>query len=183
MNAYFVALEIPDNIRQSLTSLVGDLAGVYWLATEQYHITLSYFGQVRDDLLDDLVSSLSRLKHRPMTLSLDSVRLHPQSGEPRAIVTDLVKNDALDDLRKKINRTAGQSGLDRKRQRFYPHVTIGRFAVQGRLMSRPELLGGYLAARAQYESDPFEVYSFGLYSSRRTGEGTEYETVREYELL
>lgn len=183
MNAYFVALELPDNIRQDLTSLTGDLAGVHWLATEQCHITLSYLGPIGTDMIDDLVASLGRVKHKPMRLSLGSVRLHPPSGEPRAIVTEVLKSEALEGLRKKINRAAMESGLERRRQRFDPHVTLGRFAERGRLMSRPETLGDYLVARAQYASDPFDIYSFSLYSSRRSSQGSEYELVSEFELI
>lgn len=183
MNAYFVALPMPDYILPELTSLVGDLAGVRWLSTEQYHITLAYLGPIGDDFLDDLVPALAQVKHRPMTLALESVLLYPESGEPRAIVTNLAGNESLDSLRRKINRAALEAGLEQKRKRFKPHVTIGRFAVHGRLMSRPDQLGDFLAARAPYASEPFEVYSFRLYSSCRTGEGVEYETVREYELI
>lgn len=183
MNAYFAALALPDQIQAELATLVGDLAGVYWLESPNYHITLAYFGPLNDETAGDLGRALSQIKQKPLTLRLGTVRLNPESGEPRAIVVQVKQDDRLDALRQKVNRSAIEIGLERKRERYAPHVTLGRLSPNGRALDHPDYLAQFLAERATFHTEPFDLFSFGLYLSRKTSSGHQYEQTAEYDLI
>ena len=46
----FVAIDLPQSIRESLLDLDPHLQGARWTSVEQMHLTLGFFGNVTEDV-------------------------------------------------------------------------------------------------------------------------------------
>ena len=64
MPRLFTGLEIPDDIRESLSMLRGGLPGARWIDPENYHITLRFVGDVDDVIAREIVFMLGQVQRR-----------------------------------------------------------------------------------------------------------------------
>ncbi|PYL06132.1 MAG: RNA 2',3'-cyclic phosphodiesterase, partial [Verrucomicrobia bacterium] len=46
----FVAIDLPESTRQLLASVDPQIRGVRWIEPTQMHLTLTFFGDVEDDI-------------------------------------------------------------------------------------------------------------------------------------
>ena len=65
MPRLFIGLEIPDDVRQTLSLLRGGLPGARWIDPENYHLTLRFIGDIESGLAHEIVSMLGRVNRRP----------------------------------------------------------------------------------------------------------------------
>ena len=89
----FAAIAVPEEIAEPLARRQQPLPGARWRPLGTLHITLRFFGEVREDVADDLDSALSVIAVSPFALSLEGVgvfgegawsQLQPQREGPRA---------------------------------------------------------------------------------------------------
>src|SRR5512136_114839 len=87
----FIALPIPDDIKDSLQSAIlklkGKNHGVRWVKPEGLHITLKFLGDIHEDLLGTLSVELDRAaqNHHALKLSLSSCGAFPNVRRPRVV--------------------------------------------------------------------------------------------------
>ncbi len=67
----FAALAVPDEIAQGLARRQAGLEGARWRTAEQLHVTLRFFGEVREDVARDLDAELSTLGGGPFKIVLE----------------------------------------------------------------------------------------------------------------
>ena len=65
MPRLFTAIEIPSDAALSLSLLRGGLPGARWIDTENYHITLRFFGDVEGHVADEIANAFDRIR-RPI---------------------------------------------------------------------------------------------------------------------
>ena len=85
MPRLFTGLEIPDDIRQSLSMLRGGLPGARWIDPENYHLTLRFVGDVDDVIAREIVFMLGKVRRGGFELRLDGVSSFG-GRKPRAVV-------------------------------------------------------------------------------------------------
>jgi 2'-5' RNA ligase len=172
----FVALEIPKEIRDRLFLLQGGVPGARWSTPQQYHLTLRFIGEVDEASAGDIEDVLTTLRVPPFTLELAGV------GEfggklPRALWVRVRNSADLSHLQKKIETAMQRLGLPAEERKFTPHVTLGRLRN-----SPPEKVMEFLAHKALFASDAFEVKSFALFSSHLSSAGAVYNVEGVYSL-
>ncbi|HMO43334.1 MAG TPA: 2'-5' RNA ligase family protein, partial [Phenylobacterium sp.] len=69
----FAALAVPDEIALAIAPRQQGLEGARWRPAEALHITLRFFGEVREDVAHDLDGELTRVSGKPLTLTLEGV--------------------------------------------------------------------------------------------------------------
>lgn len=168
MPRLFAALEIPHNAALSLSLLRGGLHGARWIETEDYHITLRFFGDIDNRMADELVRSLDHIKRNPFRIRLSSINVF-RSKTPHSLYARVEPCEELTLLQSDIDRTAKRLGIATDKVKFTPHVTIARL----KRVKLDDLLG-YLSSRGNFSTDAFPVNRFVMMSSRKSVGGGPY---------
>ena len=164
MTRLFVAIELPNEVRDRLWRACCDVPGARWTEAEQMHLTLRFVGEVDELVFRDVEGALEEVRGAPFELEMRGVGHFPPRGEPRVLWAGIVRSDALVSLQKRVESAVERGGVPRDGRRFSPHVTLARLA------GTPErTVGSWLAMNGLLRSDPFEVREFHLFSSRLGG--------------
>ena len=58
----FLALDLPDDVRQRLAGICNGVPGVRWVAAQNLHLTLRFIGEVEEPRLPDIDAALSSVR-------------------------------------------------------------------------------------------------------------------------
>ncbi|MFN3889978.1 MAG: RNA 2',3'-cyclic phosphodiesterase [Beijerinckiaceae bacterium] len=175
MPRLFTGLEVPDDVAFRLSMLRGGVSGAKWIEPSDYHLTLSFIGNVDVGTASDLHDELAQIETPELT-----VRLHELGsfgGErPRSIVALAEPASDLLALQGHNDRALRRAGVEPERRKYTPHVTIARLkgapapAVAAFLGERPIQPMAFVARR------------FVLYSARTSQGGGPYVVEAAYPL-
>lgn len=173
----FAAIAVPEDIGQPLTSRMHGLDGARWRPQEALHITLRFFGDVRERVAEDLDIELATLARPAFGLSLDGVGAFGEGRDIHAVWAGVDRSEPLHGLASRCETAARRAGLKGEGRAYRPHVTMA-------YLSRPDpvAVAGWLEANSLLQSPMFAVDRFGLYSSHQTSEGSRYVLEAEYRL-
>ena len=127
MPRLFTGLEIPDDIRESLSMLRGGLPGARWIDPENYHLTLRFVGDVDDVVAREIVFMLGQVQRRGFELRIDGVSSFG-GRKPRAVVATVASSPAVMELQAEHERLMQRIGIEPEGRKFTPHVTLARLA-------------------------------------------------------
>ncbi|HEY1752269.1 MAG TPA: RNA 2',3'-cyclic phosphodiesterase [Caulobacteraceae bacterium] len=173
----FAAIAIPFDIGAGLVRRQQGLPGARWRPTEAFHITLRFFGEIAESLADDLDAELSAVGGEALTLALEGVGSFQDGDDIHAVWAGVAENAALRRLAARCESAARRAGLAADRRAWRPHVTLAYLR-----RAEPARVAAWIQGHNLLQSPPFRVASFGLYSSRLSGEGSRYAVEREYPL-
>lgn len=172
----FVALPLPDQLRDRLAALGEGLPGARWVAPENLHITLRFLGELDGREASDVDAALAGIDVERFSVSLVGVDCFGDR-KPRSLWVGVESNPALTRLQAKIEKAIQRAGLPPERRKFKPHVTLARFT------SHPgERLSAYVIRHALFRAAPFPVDHFVLYSSFLSHNGAIYSPEATYPL-
>jgi len=172
----FVALEIPESVRERLLTLQGGIPGARWAADRQMHLTLRFIGEVDENVAHDIDDALLTIRAPGFTLELSGVGEFGGKN-PRALWAGVRSNDALMHLQKKIETALQRIGLEPEARKFSPHVTLARLKAAPR-----EKVMAFLSHYALFTSGPIPIDQFVLFSSHQGTGGSVYHAERMYRL-
>lgn len=132
----FIALPIPDNLRETLRTAISALRekndGVKWVRPESVHITLKFLGNINEDLVGPLARELDTAASFCPELSLyfSGFGVFPNPRRPRVIWVGLKGDIAqLGELASSIDKGCAKLGLNPEKRPFNAHITLGRLKV------------------------------------------------------
>ena len=172
----FVALSIPDDVRARLILLQSGLRGARWRPPENFHLTLSFIGEVDEPLMADLALALNAIDAPGFALTLAGCG---QFGDkrPRAVWAGVRASEPLLHLQQKVERAAIEAGLEPDARKFTPHVTLAYFSG-----AKAGDVAGFTAQHSLFEAPAFPVDAFHLYSSRLGHGGGVYRIEQSFAL-
>ncbi len=156
----FVAIDLPNHIRQRLEPLCCGLPGARWVAAEQMHLTLSFIGEVDGSVYYDIVEALAGIEFATFSMRLQGVGFFPPRKNPRVVWAGLAENEQVQLLHRKIYTSLSAIGLRLESRKFAPHITLARLKN-----TPPSRVGRYLENFSLFATESFVVDSFLLYSS------------------
>ncbi|REJ76865.1 MAG: RNA 2',3'-cyclic phosphodiesterase [Acidobacteria bacterium] len=175
--ALFVPLRLSGEIGQAVEAARRQLPGARWVARENLHLTLHFFGERSGDqlaalarLLTPVVVALPRFQVR-----IERVGTFPER-RPRVVwlgVGDAAEAGALDALHARIREALERRGEPTEARRFHPHVTLARCKAPWRA-SDVQRIG---EALHPFEGVSWEVDGIDLVASRLSRSGPVYETM------
>ena len=174
----FAALALPDDVAERLLALMKGVPGAKWRPRENLHLTLRFFGEVQEPVAEEIDSALleAAARNAPFELQLKSAGAFGKS-DPHTLWIG-ASNPALDKLAADCERAACRAGLDPEKRKFAPHVTLAHLANTD--LAR---VHAYETRLGLFETRPFLVESFGLYSSHvRKSAPSLYQLEAEYPL-
>jgi 2'-5' RNA ligase len=135
----FVAVELPEDVEQALTSVQEELrahmgrAGnaIRWVRPEGIHLTLQFLGDVSEASIPNIVNALqaASIGSRRISLELGGLGVFPNLRRPRVLwaglhgTTQDMKD--LDMLHRAVSEGLTPLGF-KPDKRFDPHLTLGR---------------------------------------------------------
>ena len=173
----FIALDLPWELKQRLALLCGGIPGARWIASENFHLTLRFIGEVEPLQAEEIDHALPTVRVPAFELNLAGVGTFAKAGRAAALWVGADRNPALDHLQTKIETALRRSGLEPERRRFAPHVTLAR------LDNVPEAkIAAYVQAHNLFRAAPVRMALFTLFSSVLGRDGSVYTPEVEYAL-
>ncbi len=171
----FVAIELPETIRNKLERISCGLPRARWVPPEQRHLTMTFIGEIDRAELDDIIAGLEMVRFAAFPLQLKGAGCFPPRRDPRVLWVGVEKSESLCRPKKRIDRVLGEVGIKPDSRKFFPHVTLARVAKTplGRTAR-------FLAEQSGLLLPPFPVDSFQLFSSRLTPGGAIHQIEAEF---
>jgi 2'-5' RNA ligase len=169
MNAQrlFVAIDLPDNLAESLVALDPHYRGLIFSAPSQIHLTLAFFAAVDPATADLLEEKLAAISFRAFFLPVTGLGTFSRKGTPHVLWIGVGHaHPHLFQLHKRVNEAALACNLPIEERAWTPHFTIAR----GRGIS-PALMQSFLKKHRDYDAGMMHVVEFHLYQSTLTPAG------------
>ncbi|MGH6981303.1 MAG: RNA 2',3'-cyclic phosphodiesterase [Stellaceae bacterium] len=168
----FAGIDLPPELKLSLSTLPGGLPGARWVDAGNYHVTLRFIGEVNEGLAADIDAALTRIEAPGFDLALAGIGTFGN----RQLWVGVERNDSLIRLRDKIENALVRLGLEPEGRRFQPHVTLAR------LKGNDAKLQDFITGNSLYRAPPFPVRHFSLIASYQTKADSIYEDQADYSL-
>jgi 2'-5' RNA ligase len=188
----FIAIELADPIKVSLSSLIAKLRSkehhsakyVKWVNPKGIHLTLKFLGNVAPDQVPRIIEAItpSPQSLSPLELKLGKLGAFPNLQRPRVIwvaITGEVK--PLITLQQDIDQALAPLGFPREERSFSPHLTLGRLREQATPMERSSI--GSLISATEFEGGPtLEVDQICMMRSTLSPSGAIYNRLASIKL-
>lgn len=128
----FVAIDIPDDVRQNLAAFIAKLRGACrearWVRPEGMHLTLKFIGEVAPEKLAGIEAALRPAQvEAAMDLIFRGVGFFPNVRRPRVFWVMIEAPPQLAALAADIDARLEPLGSPRENRAFRPHLTLARF--------------------------------------------------------
>ena len=175
----FIAIDLPDDIRNRLEDLQEDLPLGRPVDPEQMHLTLAFLGEQPDDVIESVHHALEGIRVPAFDLQLQGLGTFGDR-QPTVLWAGLRDPGPVKALHDRILPALHGAGLQLERRRFRPHVTIARFDRTAQ--PDHERLAKFLARNATFPSPPFRVEEFALWRSTLLKAGAVHDELARYPL-
>jgi 2'-5' RNA ligase len=173
----FAALPIPDDIGLALARRQTGVEGARWRPLEALHITLRFFGDIREDIARDLDAELTTVHAARFEMALSGVGAFGEGPDLHVLWAGVEENEALRRLSRACESAARRAGLKPETRHFRPHLTLAYLRHPD-----PSEVAAWIQANNLLKSPPIQVENFGLYSSFLGSEQAHYRLEAEYRL-
>lgn len=181
MPRLFVAVEIPEAIKQKILTLQTKIPTARWVRPENMHITLRFIGEVEPAQADAAESALGEVYGTPFRLALSGTGRFPPGKRkaPRVLWLGIQGTQPLAALHDRVEAALRAADLppgDNKP--FKPHITLARLKAQKPVPAADQ----FLETNADFSAGAFTVESFVLIESELTRDGPRYSQRAVYSL-
>lgn len=177
MPRLFIAVDLPETIKENLESMSFGIPGAKWVRPEQLHLTVRFIGEVDGALFHDIKNILAEVSAASFSLQLKGVGYFPPRGAPRVLWIGLDKSEPLQLLRKKIDTALLRARIEPEGRKYSPHITLAR------LKNSPvNKIANFLSGNGLFSQEPFQVEDFKLYSSVLSPKGAYHKVESIYPL-
>ena len=176
----FLSVEIPDKVKENLSKAAADLPeqAVTMANPEDYHITLQFLGEVSEEDVPAVQSSMSYITQEPFSVGIVGLSYF---GPGMRVVFAAVR-EGLEELRLiygQMSRGLSDNGISYKADLYYePHVTVAR-------VKSPDAKDGIMGVVEKYRAHDFGSFSVGsvlIKASLPSPEGYVHKTLYEHKL-
>jgi 2'-5' RNA ligase len=173
----FTGISLPILLRQRLTVMQGGIDGARWTERENFHITLTFIGNVDEAKAEDIDEALSAVSTEKFSLRLKGTGSFSQGKHPKVLWIGVEMNEVLGRLKEKIDRALQAYGVEFEKRKYTPHVTLARLnnVDEAKIVQ-------FMQQNNLFSTEEFEVDAFILYQSHLTKNGSAYEALKEYRL-
>jgi 2'-5' RNA ligase len=177
MHRLFVAIDLPEEVKQGVADLGGSLPGGRWVPREQLHLTLRFIGEVDDESFSAIRGALAEVRGAPFSMALRGIGHFPPGRHPRVLWVGLEGYEPLIELQQRVESALVTAGIVPEERRFSPHITIAR------LKETPAAaVEAYEERHAAFRAGPVPVGEFHLYSSALSRAGAIHTREASYPL-
>ncbi len=174
----FLAVGVEEPTSGALAELAEERSGFRWVESSQFHLTLRFVGEVDASLREAIAAKMRPIAVEPFILPVEKVGVFPLRGQPQVVYAGLGSaHPRLFQLQHRVEDALASLGLPLELRAFTPHITLARVS-----RASPQAVRAFIKSRRDFAAPPFRVESFGLYRSRMTHFGAQYELLESYPL-
>ena len=177
----FVALEVPENVREAIASLAGEFRPLdnkwKWTRAESLHITLKFIGETQPEKLEEIVAALQTVgSDSSINMKFQGLGFFPNKNQPRVLWVGVETSANLPSLAAEIDAALASLNFPRDERTFTPHLTLAR-CKEGRISSK---LREAIERNTAHEFGALRAASFDLIESKLKSTGAEYTTLHSF---
>jgi RNA 2',3'-cyclic 3'-phosphodiesterase len=184
MKRCFLAVKIPTevNYQEKLMELKDNTHSKITLVNpELYHLTVHFFGEISNDVIENVISELKTLEFKEFELKLKYPGVLPKNNikKVKVLYVDIIEGlTELQELHNKINEKLIRLKLPISNREFLPHLTVARVRFTSKAEKVRELW-------LSNEFDEFKVSLNKLYfvHSVLTPNGPIHSTLHEFDAV
>jgi 2'-5' RNA ligase len=187
----FAAIDLDDAVRTQLASALSPQiergaaaiagqragAGVRWLPTANWHLTLQFFGRVQDEAAAGVQAACRKAARAraPFAVELHGAGAFPSPRRARVLWIGLSRgHEHVAALAEALGAHTELLGFARERREFRSHVTVARLKTPHDVQP--------LVGSLRIPSLPMQVSELTLFRSHVSSKGAEYETLARFAL-
>ena len=175
----FISIELPKEVKDYLFELQNKLkkelgGGIKWVSKKNLHQTGKFFGEVKEEKLDELRNKLKNIKFKPFEATLTELDYYTGSkGQITVLWTAIEPESKIIELQQTIDQeTMEFSNIE---QKFSAHLTLGRVkSVKNEKKFKETIKNTKLDKRK------FTIDSFHLIRSVLNKDGPSYKTIESF---
>jgi 2'-5' RNA ligase len=179
----FIGISIDPALGAKICAYQNDLiatgADVKWVEPANIHISLKFLGMTPCDRMPILVACLRDIarEYPPFTIRVHGTGAFPRLDAARVLWIGVIdEQKMLARLAEKVERAATELGLGEEKNRFSPHITLGRVRSE---KNKKQLTRALMREFVGKESC---VKAFSLFKSTLSSKGPRYETLNTFSL-
>ena len=166
----FVGISLPDHVKLRVGRLRRGFPHFRWVPEGNLHLTLRYIGEVDVPLAARIEEILRSIRVEPFILPVKGTGCFPRRGPPRILWVGCHRgHPRLFQLHKRIEDSLLSMGIEAESRAYHPHVTIARTAK-----AKPGAVKQFIHDHRDFETAPFKVEGFTLFSSVLSTQGAAY---------
>jgi 2'-5' RNA ligase len=133
----FIALNLPKKERTRIHRVSSRLRDadlpVRWIDPENYHVTLKFLGEVRQERVPAVEEIVQRVAGAtvPFEVRLESFGAFPTIRKPRVVWLGVTASAELRCLKQDLEWGLADAGFEAETRAFHPHLTLGRADPRG----------------------------------------------------
>lgn len=171
----FIAIELPDSVKNQLLTLRANISGATWVKPHGYHLTLRFLGDgIEAAKLEAIKASLTEVVSPAFAFQLQGVGRFPPNPQrgARVLWVGVSAPPALKQLYQRVEQTITELGFLPEGRDFNPHITLARLKSY-----KPDpKVEQFLQAHRNFRSETIRVSAFHLFSSVLSPQGAAYTT-------
>ena len=178
----FVALIIPEEIRNQIIhlrqSIFPDESKFRWEDNSKIHLTLKFIGEVKEDMLESIITELSFLNHiNKINCSVGKFGFFfKQKDEPRILWLGLNLDDTIYSIVEELNQCLSKFSVPVEKRKFKAHITLMRIKEK---VSK-DFVEKFL--NAELPKISFTANEIVLMQSKLSSLGSTYKEIKKYYL-
>jgi RNA 2',3'-cyclic 3'-phosphodiesterase len=190
----FIALDIPDSIRERIARFVEGLRryspDANWVKPASYHVTLKFIGERSPEDAEQMKQLLAGITGSQVDITFRGFGFFPSPNSPRVFWAGMEHDDALPQLAQAVDQACSGLGIPREEHEFRPHLTLARGGSGSPRPKRGERANPklkYLAEKLKAFPVPdfgtMTAHEFFLYESKLSPGGAQYTKLERFALL
>jgi 2'-5' RNA ligase len=185
----FIAIELPDELKQVLTQLESRLktdrqSYVKWVNPNSIHLTLKFLGSISASLVTEITKSIGEAAQgtAPFRLKTGELGVFPSPKRVQVVWVGLGGEiDKLNHLQQRLEASLAPLGFTPEKRRFTPHLTLARLRDRASAVER-EAMGELVASTRFDDTVEMTVAAISLMRSELTRAGPIYTRISLVEL-
>lgn len=177
MKRYFVAIELPDKLKESARALQESFPFQFkWSSCSTMHLTLTFIGDLIPREVEVGQEALSHINQPSFVLNTGRIGYFARKGVASVLWLGLATSPELLELKRAVDYQLDSQGIDHDRKRFFPHITLGR-SKENRAHQVEQALESISLPEQQWC-----VEEFTLFQSVLMSQGAQHSVVQSFSL-
>ncbi len=181
MTRLFVALKIPENIKEQLLNICYELvpdASLYnWVTKDKIHLTLKFIGEVEENLVPPISAEIDFVEnYRSFDFKVSRFGFFFRDKRPKILWAGLKTDESIYKLVEELNKRMEIFNIESERRKFKSHLTLLRI--------KNKLDENFINNFNNYQFDDlnFKTNKIALVKSELFRTGAQYTEIKNYEL-
>ena len=178
----FVALKIPENIKEQLLNICHELvpdASLYrWVTKDKIHLTLKFIGEVEKNMVLPISTELDFVKNfHSFDFRISSFGFFSRDKRPKILWAGLQTDEAIFKMVGELNKRMEIFNIEPERRKFKSHLTLLRIKSE----FNENLINNF--NNYQFDNLKFKTNKIALVKSELSQAGAQYTEIKNYELI